>query len=815
MKYTYRVYVFCVLLLVVNSISANNIKNKVFASIKDSITSDGVPFATVIIRNENNSKEQYETTDVKGNVNMYLSEGKYHMVISCLGYKTIEYGFNVEKTDVSLGNILMPQNSIMMKEVVVTERRKLIKLTGNGIEYDLSKDQSVQSINLLYALRNVPMLNVDATGEITVKGSKDYSIYLNGKPYRIAQTDPKAILQSIPASTISKIEVITRQNAKYDAEDGRIIINIITSHTLDGYTLTVNSSGDTKPRCNGGVSFVGGLHKVTLSVGYNYDLDSQNGQPIYRDLSYMVLGQPSQSIAIEGSGDARWNNHTFRMMMNYEIDSINSIYADGHGLLKSTNENTTYRQTSHETMTADVYSLFKTKNNYSTGTAETNIIYRNLYRKSKKERLTVGYRYTYNPDKRDCLSYETLYDNFKGWDESLDPTSRNHRKNSGGLSEHTILADYLFELNRSNNIEVGAKHIFRLGSSSPEYYLWDTSASSWTETLDAKNNMRYTQNISGAYISYSASLAKVEINAGVRGEKSWTKMRFPNKNGYDFSNNHFNVIPRGSISYSFNDQSQLELSYSTRIGRPYITALNPFENSNSSYSNECGNPNLKNEYSHNVSLNYELFTNKLNVFSGLEFTRTNDAILNYNTKEEGSDKITYTYGNIGKITKAGGNIYVSYSPVNMLSLTASYDAYYYGMRSSNYGLRQNSFTYDLMLMCNLNLKHRWSASCNCFLFKQIPEPWSSNNAIPIYSMSVYKGFMKGDLNVGLVLKFPFSKYTKLINNTVKDNFSESQVNYMTAFAVGVNVSYTLRSKKQVKIKRDNIIGNDDINTGVK
>ena len=82
-------------------------------------------------------------------------------------------------------------------------------------------------------------------------------------------------------------------------------------------------------------------------------------------------------------------------------------------------------------------------------------------------------------------------------------------------------------------------------------------------------------------------------------------------------------------------------------------------------------------------------------------------------------------------------------------------------------------------------------------------------------MSVYKGFMKGDLNVGLVLKFPFSKYTKLINNTVKDNFSESQVNYMTAFAVGVNVSYTLRSKKQVKIKRDNIIGNDDIKTGVK
>lgn len=788
---------------------------KVSGTIIDSISNERLPFATISIASKDHST-QYLTTDENGNMVLSLPNGNYFLEISYIGYKRKKTPFAVGNAAVNLGRIAMQQDTFQVQEVVITERRRLIKLTNSGIEYDLSKDLSIQSTNLLYALRNVPLVNVDGNGKITVKGSEDYSIYLNGKPYRIAQSNPKDVLQSIPASTIAKIEVITNPDAKYDGEDGSTIINIVTSHTsFDGYSLTINGAGESQPKGNAGVSFIGGIRKVILSTGYNYSIDAQNEQPIENDQQYYQNGKLMQSVKMRGLGDGQWHNHTFRAMLSLEVDSLNSIYVDGHGLLKSTNHRTEWHETIKKWDENESQSLFSTQNKCQAGTAETNLIYRNLYKKSKRERLTLGYRYTYNPDQRSYLSWATDFDNGMKGKESSKTSSQTHNKNDGGLSEHTILGDMLFEINRKNLLRVGFKQIFRNGNSNPAYYNWDLSSNSWKPTTEQADNMCYTQDVLGMYVSYSTSFKRVNIDVGVRGEYSWMKMNFPHTPDSDFSSNQLEWLPRGSISYLLTNQQQLKFSYSSRIGRPAITLLNPFTNKLSDYFISYGNPFLKNEYNHTLSLNYMTFSNKLTIFGGLDYSLTNRAILGYNKKADDANIMASTYGNIGKVTKAGGNIYINYRPVKNLSLTASYNAAYYGISSVEHKLKQNSLTYNLMLMGSLNLKKAWTLGGHFGLFKQMPQPWGSYDSFSNYSLSIYKGYLNGNLNIGLILNSPFNKYTKLISNIVRDELRQNQINNMTARSIGLNISYTLRSKKQVKLNREKRNQNDDQETGVK
>ena len=121
-----------------------------------------------------------------------------------------------------------------LDEVQVVARRKLIKLSPKGLTYDMKNDVLAQTDNLLFALRKVPLVTVDGEGNIRVKGSSNFSVYINGSPSRVASMNPTEVLRGIPASSVKGIEVITQVDARYDASAGDAIINIITeSKSLD------------------------------------------------------------------------------------------------------------------------------------------------------------------------------------------------------------------------------------------------------------------------------------------------------------------------------------------------------------------------------------------------------------------------------------------------------------------------------------------------------------------------------------------------------------------------------------------------------
>lgn len=377
----------------------------------DSTSMTPIPYATIQVfkGSQNNGTGCISGLDGKFTLKVE-EETDYQLVISCMGYAIMHKHIPVLRENIQLGEIRLRENDQKLSEVVITGRKKLIKLSPVGLSYNMKDDPLSRSENLLFALRNVPMVDVDGEGNIRVKGSQNYSIYLNGKPYRMATMNPKEILQSIPANTISKIEVITQPDASYDVAAGASIINIITEKKqLDGYRVTLTGGGETYPKGNGGGSLTMVKGKMNLSLGYNYDYTGQEDQPLFYDRENYRDGSIHSKLSNSGVATGDFQNHTARAMLDISIDSVNSFYSDGHLLFSDVNSARDTRQIFSSQAVNTQYSRLTDKVKMSSGASEANFIYRNLYKKSKSERFTLGYRYSYNPDKRSNETFEHKY----------------------------------------------------------------------------------------------------------------------------------------------------------------------------------------------------------------------------------------------------------------------------------------------------------------------------------------------------------------------------------------------------------------------
>ena len=197
-------------------------------------------------------------------------------------------------------------------------RRKLIKLSPKGLTYDMKNDVLAQTDNLLFALRKVPLVTVDGEGNIRVKGSSNFSVYINGSPSRVASMNPTEVLRGIPASSVKGIEVITQVDARYDASAGDAIINIITeSKSLDGYSGLVSLKGSTIPNINGTSSLTLTKGKLSVALNYNYDYTRHKDQPVDVSRRTFQGGKTTslfKSKAVAGSNVGIFQNHVGSLM---------------------------------------------------------------------------------------------------------------------------------------------------------------------------------------------------------------------------------------------------------------------------------------------------------------------------------------------------------------------------------------------------------------------------------------------------------------------------------------------------------------------
>ena len=769
--------------------------------VSDSLSGEPLTFVNIKVKSAKDSLICY--SDSIGKCVIPLQAGNYELLFSNVGY--INHKENIAlDTDKTL-HIKLSANAKVLGEVSVVGRKRLIKITHNGLEYDLSKDLAAQSTNLFAALNRVPLVNVDANDNITLKGSASFSIFLNGHPYRIAQSSPKSVLQSIPVTTVKKIEIIDRINARYGGDVGDAIINIVTNQQLfDNYALTLNGEANTQPRANAGLNLMGTHKDIDYSVGYNYALDGQRKQPIASKSRY-AQGSQWQEYNGEGAGDGDWKKHIVRAMLQWRLDTLNTLYLDGHALIEQTNLNTLWQQTFNEQEQAPLLSTFDTENKNTAGTAEANVIYRNLFRNTGDEHWVIGYRYTYNPDVR---HYYQTNSNLLGNER------RTKRKTNGGLHEHSLSVDLNLLNNDNTTLLVGGKQTLRNGNIQSSHRLlkdgeWIDDAA---ESLQ-QQQLKYSQNVSAAYASISLGVGNFTLDASLRWEYGDLKMQYPQQTGYNFTNRKHYILPYASIYYQVKSSS-LSLNYNTGVMRPSILMLNPFKAILSQYLAAEGNPQLKDAYTHTLETSYSLYSNKLFISYSLHYKWINHPIMAFPRYNVDKKQLITQYQNIVFSRDFGSNLYFNYRPIPLLSLTFSGNIDWYKNQESEQLWDKSNIAHNLTLMCDVFLKKNWTIALQYGNYKNPAEIWAKSHAFSISSLAISKSFFKGSLNTRVVMNSPFQKYNELLVEQNLTHFSRSQTNYLTARAFGIDITYTFKSGNPKELKRDSRLKSSDQKTGV-
>ncbi|MDO4790438.1 MAG: TonB-dependent receptor [Porphyromonas sp.] len=780
---------------------------KITGVITDKESKEAIPYVSVLLSSLNGEWKDAMVSNEQGEFSMSLPDkGKYKILIKCTGYESHEEELVGDASRIY--SFELKPDSRELEEVVVVARRKLIKLNSSGLTYDMAKDIRSQAEDLLTALRRVPMVIVDGEGNIRVKGTSNFTIYLNGKPFRMANLNPKQVLRTISASSIERIEVITQPDASYDTEIGSTVVNIITKRKgVDGYGVYLSAGAKTQPKTEGAIAYNLVANKLKLSVGYNYEMDKHINQPIGSERQISLSNGIKNSLSTKAEATGRFIHHTGRAMLEYDIDSTNLVYADAHMQLTNTDYYGDWHKIFREGG-AEKKSTISPRAYSNDGAVEANVIYRNLNKQSKKEALSVGYRFSYNPDNRNM---EVVRDE--------DVKSFHKSTSEGGLYEHTLKADALLYGDNRTTVKAGALGVVRLSDANPRYYTKSKENEEWKAlNSEGTNEIRYNHNHIAGYANASSRIGPVAVNLGARVERVLDKLIYPGREEENKQATHTNIIPRLSLSSQLSQNIQIGASYNYSIQRPSIWTLNPYVNKHDDYSVSFGNPNLTAQKSHHVEVSGMAFGENYFLNLSVDYNEVKDPVFNVaEVDPKNPSTVVKTYKNGERFRNITSSLALNYRPTSKLSTNLFLNGGHLAFYGEEGKLLQQDLIYNLSLNADWTL-HEKIALGGTYMYTQA-SPSLGVRTKHNYSCSFYvtTKLLKDKLSVTLNVRNPFKKYNRLHTTEWGEGFEQERFNDITARSFGVKMAYNFGSGKRSTVKRNKSLMNTDLDraTGVR
>jgi outer membrane receptor for ferrienterochelin and colicin len=291
----------------------------------DSASNKPLAYVTVLLRN-NKTQLGGKTVLSKedGSFVISIPDAKgWDLVFAFTGYSNKIIPINRDDTDVNVGKVMLSATSKQLTAVTVTAARPVIKRQIDGITYDVTADPETPALSALDMMRKVPLLSVDASDNILLKGSGNYKILINGKESALMAKSPSDVLRAMPATNIERIEVITTPPAKYDAEGLAGIINIITKKNADqGYNIGVNARYNSL--WGPGFNINGTLKEGKFGMSGYYGLGERSPHTNFSGGTQTFF--PDYSAIVQSASNTFGVHfHYFNVELSYEFDSLNLL----------------------------------------------------------------------------------------------------------------------------------------------------------------------------------------------------------------------------------------------------------------------------------------------------------------------------------------------------------------------------------------------------------------------------------------------------------------------------------------------------------
>ncbi|MBK9255280.1 MAG: TonB-dependent receptor [Saprospiraceae bacterium] len=757
------------------------IKGKIEGKVIDSLTNETIGFATISLKKKGSSIVLDGVLSEENGTFRFdnVVTGKYDLYISFLGYnekKQSEVETTLKNPDINIGSVPLTPASYLLDAVEITEERTLIENKADKLVFNAENDASIAGGDATDVLRKVPMLSVDLNGNVSLRGSQNVRILINGKPSGMFSSNVADALKMFPADQIKKVEVITSPSAKYDAEGSAGIINIITKkQNVEGIAGSVNASvGNRQNSLFTNLNVGKGRLGISSSAAIFYSTPANGVTTFFRK---------DETSAGDRIFEQRGIQRTSRLGGNGSV----SAFYDFNGF-NSINSTLTFRGFGFDVKgdikgnlndpSINLRDIFvrENKGNNFFGGYDWNTDYTKKFESREGQELSFGVQHSRQNSNQEfniLEAHETL--------EFLDRNS--DIINDGVNHETTLQTDYTHPFTKTIKLETGVKAVIRNIIS--DYTTQEPSSGGYIPVAEKFN---YDQDVYSGYASMTFLLAKkYSLISGARYEKTSIGGKFRSGESNNFTGGYDNFLPNLTISRTFKGFRTLKIGYSQRIQRPSLQFINPFNNNSDFLNRTIGNPELDPEVVHQVETGYNFTIKGFTTFSSLFYKYTNGIIEQILSIDDQGLSVN-TFQNIGTNNSFGLSTFISKS-VGLITLRTGGNCSTYNAKGLINGEAASRKSYEYNLFMNGELKISGTLKADFFGFFRSPVRTiqGDNPAFTIYGMGIRKEFKNS--SVGITMIEPFQN-DKFFDSNIKGEGFEQRTSFSIPFrSFGVNFRY--------------------------
>jgi hypothetical protein len=731
-----------VIILSLNVLQGQN--GSIHGIVSDQTTAERIPYAAVSVVSEGGTILKGTNSNDNGSFILdNLSHGNYKLLVSFLGYQTDTISgiiLSRQQPKINLGSIQLKPAAVNLDQVEITTSQKTSISKIDRKIYRAADFETAKGGTATDLLNKLPSVSVDPDGSVSVRGTTDFMLYLNGKP---TQLDPSTLLGQIAGSRIENIEIISIPTAKYDAQGKGGIININTKTTgAEGFSVSANGLTGGAPwsnvtdkysgfknndnRYGGGINLLYFKDKITLYGGVNTNHRNVNGRRT-GDARILVKDNVYRHMVAQGerpewfgyfsanagfdyrvspgstfSGSCFYGNRTegrsaYYIYNNYYAD-INNATVQGVDRMDAWiyNPNTDDRLGEFRNGNLDFVHNFNK-------TSELKISA--LYEHSDLTRKLSNENYEFN---RAADQFGARQLQYKQTDDTP-------------LDGYRFSADYSAQLENGSKLGLGFQPQYLQIDGGFKYDTLDLRTGILHPYTDLENGLDLTRTIYAGYVDYSGKIKKVDYIAGLR-------MEYTNQEVVILSANYFSLFDETRksnyktkkldlfhtlhLAWELNDREKLTFASSRRISRPPLKNMAPFLYRRHLEVYEVGDPRLQPEYLMNAELSFDQKIAKHSLNFTAFYRGVNNAVFRVNTitnenarvfavtKEE---VLIRSYTNAGNSNSLGAELNMNIDAGKLAKFFIGGSLYNFKVKGDIFGYQVNNSSTNWSVKANMNL----------------------------------------------------------------------------------------------------------------
>jgi outer membrane receptor for ferrienterochelin and colicins len=630
-------------------------------------------FATVVIQNESNATVNGGMTDSNGEYSIDVAPGTYSVKIDFISFKTSVIPAQAITANTNLGVTSLITDAKVLGEIQITGERSTVDIKLDKRVYTIGNDMMVKGGTVSDVLDNVPSLSVDSEGNVALRGNQSVTILIDGRPSTLAGSNVAEVLRLLPADSVDKVEVITNPSARYDAEGGGGIVNIILkkgkSNGFNG-SIIANTGDPDNHGITSNLNFRSDNFNLFSNLGYNY---RQNPGNSFTNSRYLDANNNTTSFTNE-----RRENERLRKGFNA---SFGMEYFITKTLTWTNSVN--FRRNVGDNPTETYYDNYLANGSFSNSTLrfnkeddeDNNVQYStSVFKKFNDDghELKIDASFSKNRDDENALISNTTLAGISNGDDTFERTF-----NDQDESRSLLQADYVLPIGKNSRFEAGYRGSFSTIETDARAEALDDEGI-WMNNANYTNLLQYKEKVNAFYSQYGSKINKFSYLFGLRWEGSDIDVNLLNISQYN-NKRYNNFFPSAFLTYEFSENSNVSLSYSRRINRPRGRFLNPFSGLASNINIFRGNPDLNPSLTDAIDLGY--------LKKWGQFTLSSSAYLNITDNsfqfvrqiqgvtESGTPITLTTPINLSKEYRFGFEFNINYNPFKWWRINSNFNFY--------------------------------------------------------------------------------------------------------------------------------------------